>query len=61
MQVDKANNIYVEMNYGDLSIDEILSNAEINILYGDADVKNANNITARMSYGDIDIANVNNA
>lgn len=61
VQVDKANNIYVEMNYGDLSIDEILSNAEINILYGDADVKNANNIAARMSYGDIDIANVNNA
>lgn len=58
--MDKANkDLYIDMKYGDFSIDDIFTHAEINLLYGDADVKNAKQITARLNYGDINVVNVN--
>lgn len=62
VQMDKANkDLYVEMKYGDFYIDNIFTHAEINLLYGDADIKNANKITAYMNYGDMDVVNVKKA
>lgn len=62
VQMDKTNkDLYVEMKYGDFSIDDIFTHAEINLLYGDAYIKNANQITAYMNYGDMDVVNVNKA
>ena len=59
--MDKANkDLYIDMKYGDFSIDDIFTHAEINLLYGDADIKNAKQITARLNYGDINVVNVNN-
>ena len=60
--MDKANNnLYVEMQYGDFSIDDIVSTAEIKMNYGDANIKKAKQINAKINYGDIDIADVNSA
>lgn len=60
VQMDKANNdLYVEMKYGDFSIDDVFAHAEINLLYGDANIKTADKITAYVNYGDMDVIDVN--